>query len=336
MTIEQQVQTRLNSLTKPPGSLGRLEEIALRYCLIRNQPMPKLKSKAMYVFCADHGVVAEGVSSYPQEVTRQMVSNFISGGAAINVLCRHYNITQVIVDVGVCGEVVPGAVAHKLGQGTRNMAKEPAMTSRQANDGLAFGRQLATAAAAAYDVVGLGEMGIGNTTSAAAILAAYAGCDVADAVGPGAGLDRKALAHKTEVVRRTLELHRPHRSNGIELLEAVGGFEIAAIAGFLLGAYEVRLPVVLDGFPCSAAALIARAMQPNVLETAFFSHLSQEPGHRVLFDLLQVRPYCDFDMRLGEGTGAAIMIGLIDASLHLYREMATFEEAQVSTESEPG
>ena len=330
--LEQWVKERLDSLTKPRGSLGRLEEAALRLAVIRGQRMPSTARKGMYLFCADHGVVAEGVSAYPQAVTRQMVENFVAGRAAISVLCRRFQIAPVIVDMGVCGPAAAGAIDRKIAPGTRNFAAEKAMTREQAERAVEAGRRLAEEAANAYDLVGVGEMGIGNTTSAAAILSVFSGRDSRDTVGPGAGLDSAGLRRKAEVIQRALRLHQVSTTDGYEVLTAVGGFEIAGIAGFLLGASKLRLPVVLDGFPCCAGALIARAIDPDSLSTAFYSHVSQEPGHRLLLDLLGARPYLDLAMRLGEGTGAALGMNLIDAAVALYTQMATFEEARVETE----
>ncbi|MGH9628344.1 MAG: nicotinate-nucleotide--dimethylbenzimidazole phosphoribosyltransferase [Bryobacteraceae bacterium] len=324
------VQERLNSLTKPPGSLGLLEDLAFRFALIRGEAMPSASRKAMYVFCADHGVTEEGVSPYPPEVTQQMVRNFLQGGAAINVLCRQFDITPIVVDAGVIGEPVPGVLDRKIAQGTSNFAHFPAMTRNQVERALAAGRELAEDAATFYDVVGLGEMGIGNTTAAAALLSAFTGRDPAETAGPGAGLDERGIAHKAAIIRRALELHQPDLSDPVEVLSMLGGFEIAAMAGFLMAASEIRLPVVIDGFISSTAALAARAIHSGALETAIFSHRSQERGHDYLLHVLGAEPYFDFRMRLGEGTGAAIMIAVIESSVRLYREMATFGEAGVS------
>jgi nicotinate-nucleotide--dimethylbenzimidazole phosphoribosyltransferase len=329
--LEQRVRARLDSLTKPRGSLGRLEEIALRFALIRGEEMPSPARKGMYVFCGDHGIVEEGVSKYPQSVTRQMMRNFVDGGAAINVLCRHLQIRPTIVDMGVCGSAMPGVLDKKIAAATQNFAHVPAMTRQQAERALAIGRELAEEAAVDYDMVGLGEMGIGNTSSAAAVLSVYSGRTPYETAGPGAGLDSQGVRRKAEVIERALRLHSPDPADGIGVLAAVGGFELGAIAGFLMAASRLRLPVVIDGFPCCSAALLARAIQPDALATAFFSHVSAEPGHRLLLDLLEAQPYADLGMRLGEGTGAAIVMGTIDAAVRLYREMATFTEAGVDT-----
>jgi nicotinate-nucleotide--dimethylbenzimidazole phosphoribosyltransferase len=328
--LEQRVRARLDSLTKPPGSLGRLEDIAVRFALIRGEEMPSPARKGMFIFCADHGVVEEGVSPFPQSVTRQMARNFVDGGAAINVLCRRLGIRPEIVDVGIAGPPIPGVRDKKVAPGTRNLARHRAMTREQGERAIAIGEALAEHAATEYDMVGLGEMGIGNTTSAAAILSVCSGESAYRTVGPGAGLDAPGVRKKAEIIDRALKLHAPDPKDSIDILSAVGGFEIAAIAGFITGASKLRLPVVLDGFPGCAGALIARLIDPEALSPVFFSHLSQEPAHRLMLDLLEATPYLDLGMRLGEGTGAALQMGIIDAAVCLYREMATFAEAGVA------
>lgn len=330
LNLEQRIRARLDSLTKPPGSLGLLEEVALRFAMIRGEEMPSPARKGLYVFCGDHGIVEAGVSRYPQTVTRQMIRNFVDGGAAINVLCRRQQIRPVIVDMGACGAAQPGVIDKKIAQGTQNFLEQPAMTRDQAEKAIAIGRLLAEEAAADYDMAGLGEMGIGNTSSAAALLSAFSGRSPYETAGPGAGLDAEGVRRKAEILERALAGHKVDPKDGIGVLAAFGGFEIAGMAGFILGASRLRLPVVLDGFPCCAAALAARSIDPDGLATVFFSHVSQEPGHRALLEFLGARAYFDFGMRLGEGTGAALMIGLIDVAVRLYREMATFSEAGVS------
>ncbi len=311
--LEARLRARLDSLTKPPGSLGRLEDLAVQVGLIQESDEPRVTTKAMVVFCADHGVVAEGVSLFPQEVTAQMVANFRAGGAAINVLCRQYGIEPVIVDL-------------EVGRPTGNFAREPAMTRDEVERAMAVGRAHASTA----DVIGAGEMGIGNTTSAAALLCAFAGVEPEDAVGRGTGLDQPGVAHKAEVIRRALALHSPDPADAVGVLAAVGGREIAALAGLILGAAEGRRVVVLDGFISCSAALAARAMEPAALDYVVFSHCSAERGHRRMLDALDARPLVELGMRLGEGSGAAVGIGLVESAVRLYREMATFEGAGVS------
>jgi nicotinate-nucleotide--dimethylbenzimidazole phosphoribosyltransferase len=258
-----------------------------------------------------------------------MMRNFAAGGAAVNVLCRRIDIEPVIVDAGVDGAPIPGVVDRKVARGTRNFTKEPAMTRQQAEAAIQVGREMAEQAASRLDLVGLGEMGIGNTTCAAALLSVFTGLHPSAAAGTGTGLDEEGLARKVSAVLRAMELHRPDPKDPVGVLAAVGGLEIAAIAGFLLEASARRLPVVLDGFPCSAAALVARAISSDALNTAFFGHLSAERGHAFLLEALGARPLLSLRMRLGEGTGAALAMGIIDAAVCLYREMATFEEAAV-------
>ena len=315
--LETRIRRRLDSLTKPPGSLGRLEEIALQVGLIQGTDMPVIGRKAMLLFCADHGVVEEGVSPFPQEVTRQMVANFRAGGAAITVLCRQYGIEPVIVDMGV-------------GRPTRNFTREPAMskaeTQRAVNTGLEHADD--------GDLLGAGEMGIGNSTAAAALLCAFTGISPIEAAGRGTGLDDAGVAKKAEVIARALALHRPDPKDGLGVLAAVGGFEIAAIVGLILGAAQKRRVVVLDGFISCSAALVVRAMEPAALDYVVYSHRSAERGHRRMLEALNARPLLDLDMRLGEGSGAAIGISLVESAVRLYREMATFDGAGVSTAAE--
>ncbi len=311
--LADEIRQHLNSLTKPPGSLGRLEELALRVGLIQNTSLPRIGSKAMVIFCANHGVAEEGVSAYPAEVTRQMVANFQAGGAAINVLCRNFGIEPVIVDVGV---------DHP----TRNFTREPAMTRDEALDAMETGRRHAQGA----DIVGAGEMGIANSTAAAALLCAFAGIDPEEAAGRGTGLDDAGLNRKIDAIRRGLALHKPDANDPLGVLAALGGREIAAIVGLILGAAEHRRIVVLDGFISCSAALVARAMRPEAMECVLFAHRSAERGHAKMLEALGARPLLDLDMRLGEGTGAALAIAIVEASVKLYREMATFTSAGVS------
>jgi nicotinate-nucleotide--dimethylbenzimidazole phosphoribosyltransferase len=316
--LEGRIRRRLDSLTKPPGSLGRLEELALQVGLIQETDTPQVGRKAMLLFCADHGVVEEGVSPFPQEVTRQMVANFRAGGAAITVLCRHYGIEPVIVDMGV-------------GRPTRNFTREPAMSRAEAEQAMEAGREHS----ADGNVLGAGEMGIGNSTAAAALLCAFTGIDPSEAAGRGTGLDDAGVARKADVIARALALHRPEHMDAIAILAALGGFEIAAIAGLILGAAQRRRVVVLDGFISCSAALVVRAIEPVALDYVVYSHRSAERGHRRMLEALGARPLLDLDLRLGEGSGAAIGISLVEAAVRLYREMATFTSAGVSTSEAP-
>ncbi len=312
--LEARIRARLDSLTKPPGSLGRLEDLALQLGLIQATDAPRIGRKAIVVFCADHGVVEEGVSPYPPEVTRQMVENFHSGGAAINVLCRHAGIEPVIVDMGV-------------GKPTRNFARERAMTRAEAERAIETGFAYADTA----DTLGAGEMGIGNSTAAAAIFSAFSGLDPSETAGRGTGVDPAGLARKIDAIRRGLALHSPDPSDPLEVLAALGGFEIAAITGLILGAASKRRAVVLDGFITCSAAIAARAIQPASLDYVVFSHRSAEKGHAKMLEFLGARPLLDLEMRLGEGSGAALGMGLLEAAVKIYSEMATFASAGVST-----
>jgi nicotinate-nucleotide--dimethylbenzimidazole phosphoribosyltransferase len=321
-----QIEARWNNLTKPPGSLGQLETLVTRYALIRGNAMPSLTSKAMYIFCADHGITAEGVSAFPSEITAQMVRNFLRGGAAINVLCRHYGIETAIVDCGVNAPCEPGVIDRKIACGTANFAVAPAMTPEQAEQAIEHGVALAIDASARYDIAGVGEMGIGNTTAASALLCALCGVTPTAACGRGAGLDDAGIARKVKAIEAALALHRPRADDPMAALAAVGGFEIATMAGFLIGAAVSRLPVVVDGFIASSAALAAAAIAPAVKDSLFFAHCSAEQAHRTMLSALGVRPMLDLDMRLGEGSAAAIAIGLLECGVKLYREMATFQD----------
>jgi nicotinate-nucleotide--dimethylbenzimidazole phosphoribosyltransferase len=322
------LQKHLDNLTKPPGSLGRLEELARTFGLMRGSVKPVLEKRAIFTFAADHGVSREGVSAYPREVTAQMVFNFLSGGAAINVLCRHYDIKNVVVDIGVDYDFpeVNGLVRKKVGRGTENFLKNRAMTEEQAIQSIETGMALAEG----YDLVGTGEMGIGNTTSSAAILAAVSGASVEDVVGRGTGVDDDRLRHKIAVIREALARHKPDPNNGLDLLTKIGGFEIGAIAGLILGAASWRTPVVVDGFISGAGAIIATRLAPACRDYLFFSHLSRERGHKRMMEFFDARPILDLDMCLGEGTGAAIAIDVVTAAVRIYNEMATFESASVS------
>jgi nicotinate-nucleotide--dimethylbenzimidazole phosphoribosyltransferase len=315
--LETRIRRRLDSLTKPQGSLGRLEDIALQVGLIQGADMPTIGRKVMLLFCADHGVVEEGVSPFPQEVTRQMVANFRAGGAAITVLCRQYGIDPVIVDMGV-------------GKPTRNFTRGPAMSRAEAQRAIETGMSHAEEG----DLLGAGEMGIGNSTAAAALLCAYMGVSPIEAAGRGTGLDDAGVNRKADVIARALALHCPDQNDAIGVLAALGGFEIAAIVGLILGAAQKRRVVVLDGFISCSAALVVRAMKPAALDYVIYSHRSAERGHRRMLEALSARPLFDLDMRLGEGSGAAIGISLVESAVRLYREMATFDGAGVSTAAE--
>ena len=328
--LRARMEARWAGLTKPVGSLGQLEEAGTWYARIRNTVEPRLEKKAVYVFCADHGVVAEGVSLYPQSVTKEMMRNFVRGGAAINVLCQMHDVEAVIIDIGAAGEKVEDVLDCRLADGTANFAKEPAMSRELAASAIETGIELAREAAARFDIVGLGEMGIGNSTAAAALLAAFAGLDGQEAAGRGTGLDDSGVGRKARVIDAALALHQPRPDDPLGVLAAVGGLEIAGIAGFLLGAAAHRLPVMLDGFISCAGALVARAFCPEVMHACLFSHESAEKAHRRMLAFLGARPLLALDLRLGEGTGAVLGMHLLETSIRLLTEMATFDSAGVS------
>lgn len=331
--LEPKVRAHLDDLTKPQGSLGRLEELALQVCLIQNTCQPALGKKRICCMAGDHGVAAEGVSAFPPEVTPQMVHNMLAGGAAINVLARHAGAELVVADLGVAtplGEL-PGLVSRRIRGGTDNIATGPAMRREEAVAALTAGIELASAAATeGVTLLGTGDMGIANTTPATALLAAYLGCPVEDITGRGTGIDDQRLAHKIAVIKRALDVNRDRLADPLGTLAALGGFEIAGIAGLCLGGAAARVPVVVDGFISTAGAVAACALCPAVREYLIFSHLSQERGHRVIMEKLGARPVLDLDMRLGEGTGGALAMTIIEAALKIYNQMATFSGAGVS------
>jgi nicotinate-nucleotide--dimethylbenzimidazole phosphoribosyltransferase len=332
-----QAQERLDSLTKPPGSLGRLEELAARYVAIRRDPMPDLQTKWVVVFAADHGVVAEGVSAYPQDVTYQMVYNFLRGGAGINVLARQARARVEVVDIGVNHHFAEDQdlIARKVAYGTRNMAREPAMSRDEALKALLVGVERAEAATAAgVDVIAAGDMGIGNTTAASALASVFTGRPVSAVTGRGTGIEDKAWQHKVAVINRALSLHRPDPADPLGALAGVGGLEIAGIAGLILGCAAARRPLLLDGFIATAGALVAAALAPAAADYLIAAHRSVEPGHQTVLDFLKLKPLLNLNMRLGEGTGAALGMLLLEAGLRIYREMATFAEAGVSEKEE--
>lgn len=329
-------QGRLDSLTKPVGSLGRLEEFARRLVSVTGREMPSLERKLVFTFAGDHGVAEEGVSAYPREVTPQMVFNFLRGGAAINVLARHVGADVAVVDIGVDYDFgsVEGLVARKVLRGTASILKGPAMTRDEALRCVETGIELAVEyARKGYQIYGAGEMGIGNTTPASAIASVMTGLPARDVTGRGTGISDDALQRKIAVIEKAVALNRPAPSDPLDVLAKVGGAEIGAIAGLCLGAASCRVPVVVDGFISTAGALIACALKPEVGDYLFASHNSVEVGHRAMLDKMGLAPILDLRLRLGEGTGAALAMTVIEAGLRIYREMATFAEAGVSEKS---
>jgi nicotinate-nucleotide--dimethylbenzimidazole phosphoribosyltransferase len=326
-------RARQDQLTKPPGSLGRLEELSIRLAGIAAAPLPRFERKAVVVLAGDHGVVAEGVSAYPSDVTAQMVLNFLRGGAAINVLARQAGARVVVADVGVAADLPQDdrLLDRKIAPGTANFCRGPAMRREQAARSVLTGAGIVEAEVArGLDLVATGEMGIGNTTPASAIAAVYSGLPVARVTGRGTGVDDAGLARKVEAIERALALHRPDPADPLGVLAAVGGFEIGAIAGVCLGAAARRLPVVVDGFISAAGALIAAALCPAVKPYLIASHLSVERGHGPVWQALGLRPLLDIDLRLGEGTGAVLAMHLVEAACRILAEMATFAGAGVS------
>jgi nicotinate-nucleotide--dimethylbenzimidazole phosphoribosyltransferase len=328
---------RQDMLTKPPGALGRLEELSIWLAGVRGEPAPRIHKKVIVTAAADHGVAAQGVSAYPREVTGQMVLNFLAGGAAVNVLGRHAGATVIVVDAGVDARLPdhPLLLRRSVGQGTFDFTLGPAMSREQALDCVLSGAELAAEqVAAGADVLAAGEMGIGNTTSAAAITAAVTGMRASAVTGRGTGISDERLEHKVAVVEKALALHHPDPTDGLALLSSVGGFEIGFLAGVMLGAAAGRRPLVLDGFISGAAGLVACSIAPAVRDYLLASHCSAELGHRILLDHLGKQPLLDLGMRLGEGTGAALAIEILEAAARILSEMATFESAGVSDSDE--
>ena len=329
---------RQDSLTKPHGSLGKLEELSIQIAGITGEATPRLEHKAIITMAADHGVVAEGVALYPQEVTRQMVLNFLQGSAAINVLANHIGARVIVVDMGVIGgfQPLPGLSCKMIDFGTRNMATGPAMTRQQAIDALEAGIEIAEAETSkGLDIVGTGDMGIGNTTASSAIFAAISGKSAAKVTGRGTGIDNKQLAHKVEVIEKALSINKPNPKDAIDVLAKVGGFEIGGLAGVMLASAARRIPVVIDGFISGAAALIAIGLAPQVKDYLIAAHVSAEAGHELLLDFIELKPLLDLNMRLGEGTGAALGIFLAEAAVKTLTQMATFAEAGVAEAESP-
>jgi nicotinate-nucleotide--dimethylbenzimidazole phosphoribosyltransferase len=325
-------------LTKPPGSLGRLEEIANRCAAIGETLSPKVDRPRILLFAGDHGVCEEGISPYPQSVTSQMVLNFANGGAAINALAKACQLELVVVDVGIAHPLPPDIdlVRRPLAPGTRNFCNQPAMSLDHAKLAMEVGIEMvALACQEGCHLLGVGEMGIGNTTAAAAVTAALTGLAAQRVVGRGTGADDACLSRKIRAVQKALDLHKTAASAPVELLARLGGFELAAICGACLAAARFRRPIVIDGFIATAAAAVAVEFDPRVRDYLFASHRSPEPGHMFLLERIQHRPLLDLEMRLGEGTGAALAMSLIRCAVTAFTQMATFESARVSGPSSP-
>jgi nicotinate-nucleotide--dimethylbenzimidazole phosphoribosyltransferase len=337
----EQAQDRLDSLTKPRGSLGRLEEFAKQLVAITEKQIPEIDKKVVFTFAGDHGVAEEGVSAFPKEVTPQMVMNFINGGAGINVLARHAGAEVVVVDIGVDHDFTDvGARGNvpfqikKVVHGTQNIRKGPAMTREEAEKCIQVGIELTNEyAKKGYKIFGTGEMGIANTTPSSAITAVMTGKSVEDITGRGTGINDDAWKNKVRVIKDAITVNNPNPADPVDVLSKVGGAEIGGIAGLIIGAASNKVPVVVDGFISTAGALIAYLMEPKTKDYMFAAHMSQEIGHQALLEKIGLKPILDLNLRLGEGTGAALAMMVIEAGLKIYNEMATFEEAAVANKN---
>ena len=332
--VMQAAKERQDMLTKPAGSLGRLEELSIQLAGIQRRALPGIKDKAVIVMAGDHGVTAEGVSAYPQEVTPQMVLNFLGGGAAINVLARHAGARVVVVDMGVANDI-PSADANlirrRVGSGTMNLAQGPAMRREQAEESIQSGIEVALAEISkGADILGTGDMGIGNTTPSAAIACALMNVAAEKIAGRGTGVDDDGLKRKISVIEKGLAVNKPNPKDGLDVLSKVGGFEIGGLAGVMIGAASKHVPVMVDGFISTAAAMIAVTLAPECRQYLIAAHRSKENGHALMLEWLGIKPLLDFDLRLGEGTGAALGISMAEAACKVLSEMATFGEAGVS------
>jgi nicotinate-nucleotide--dimethylbenzimidazole phosphoribosyltransferase len=329
----EKAERRLDSLTKPRGSLGRLEELAKIVVGIKREDNPSLKNKVIFTLAGDHGIATEGVSVFPQQVTAQMVYNFLQGGAGINVLARHIGARVVVVDMGIASDLKPrpDLVIRKINYGTKNILKEPAMSREEAiraiNEGIEIVEEELKRG---IDIIGTGDMGIGNTTPSSAIIAAITRAPVEKVTGRGTGIDDSKLKHKIKVIEKALETNRPDPNDPIDVLSKVGGFEIGGLMGIMLAGASHRIPVVIDGFISGAAALLATEMEPKVRNYLIPSHCSAEAGHSLMLSFLGLKPILNLDLRLGEGTGSALGINVVEASIKILTQMATFQEAGVS------
>ena len=337
-TAMAQARARQDDLTKPVGSLGRLEELSIQLAGIKGKASPRIEQKAVITMAGDHGVLAENIGNWPQEVTAQMVENFLNGGAGINVLARLVDARIVFVDMGVAGDLKPHPqlIARKVGYGTANMCRGPAMTEEQAVRAIETGIEIVSSEVGkGLDIVGTGDMGIGNTTASAAICATITGRPVSEVTGRGTGISDEQLSHKIEVIEKALAINKPDVTRPLDVLARVGGFEISGLVGVILGAAARRIPVVIDGFISGAAALTATSLAPQAGDYLIAGHVSAESGHPVMLEFLGLKPLLNLDMRLGEGTGAVLGIFLAEAAARTLNEMATFAEAGVS-EGEEG
>ncbi len=332
-----QAQAKIDDKTKPLGALGKIESLAVQMSLIQDKLNPCITQKNLFVFAGDHGVTEEGVSAYPSEVTAQMVDNFLNGGAAINVLCRHHGIDMKVVDMGVKTDFVdhPDLLDKKVAHGTRNFAIDDAMSEKEAVTAIENGMSVFLEAYEdnPIEIVGLGEMGIGNTTSASAIISTITGITPAQATGRGTGVDDKGLSHKTDVIERVLDFHTIDSTNGFEILQKIGGFEIAGIAGAVLAAASKKTAIVLDGVISTAAGLVAYTINPQIKPYLISGHKSVEIAQKTALSHMGIEPLINFNMRLGEGTGAALAISMAEIACKIMCDMASFDEAKVARSS---
>jgi len=332
-SLASETQARLDNLTKPQGSLGKLEELAKQVVEITKEKNPSIKDKVVFTFAGDHGVTEEGVSAFPKEVTPQMVYNFLRKGAGINVLAEHVGARVVVADIGVAADLDPdpGLVIKKVNYGTKNFTKVPAMTQEEAVKSLEAGIEIFEGELKkGVDIVGTGDMGIGNTTPSSALTAIFTSNPVEDVTGKGTGIGDESLKNKIDVIKKAIEVNKPDASNAIDVLSKVGGFEIGGLSGVILAAASHRKPVVIDGFISGAAALVAYHIEPKVKDYLIAAHCSVERGHKLILDHIGLSPILDLDLRLGEGTGAALGIGLVEAGIKILTQMATFGSAGVS------
>ncbi|MEW6101826.1 MAG: nicotinate-nucleotide--dimethylbenzimidazole phosphoribosyltransferase [Candidatus Omnitrophota bacterium] len=330
-------QKRLDNLTKPQGSLGRLEELAKQIVGVTGKENPEFKNTVIFTFAADHGVTEEGVSAFPKEVTLQMVYNFLNQGAGINVLAKHAGARVVVADFGVAGDLKEDSrlIIRKINYGTKNMAKVPAMSRQEAIKSIEAGIEIfEDEFKKGLDIAGTGEMGIGNTTSASAIVASITKAEVKQVTGRGTGLDDRGLENKIRIIEKSLSVNKPDAADPIDVLSKLGGFEIGGLTGVILGGCARKIPVVIDGFISGAAALLAYKLEPKTKEYMIAAHCSVERGHKVILDYIGLKPLLDLDLRLGEGTGAALAMVIVEAAVKILNEMATFQGAQVSKGNE--
>jgi len=330
-TMRDKIRDKIDSRTKPVGALGKLEQLAEHIALIQQTTEPEITAPHLFVFAGDHGAAANGISAYPQEVTHQMVVNFLAGGAAINVFARQHNIELTIVDAGVNHdfEDAPGLVEEKVGKGTRNYLQEPAMTIDECRTAIQKGADIIKQyLASGSNCIGIGEMGIGNTSSASLIMHKVTGLPLEQCVGTGSGLDREGLSRKKELLQKAADLH-DNLSSPVEILACFGGFEIAMMTGAFLQAASERKVILVDGFIATSALLIAHSMHKEVLDYCIFCHRSDENGHSSLLNILSAEPVLDLNMRLGEGTGAAVCVPILRSAVLFLNEMASFESANI-------